>query len=149
MFSPCNTHINFPTFSNLVFLVNHAIITSLIIKLHFVTLSPHNIYITFPKFSLFFLANYAISTSITIKLHFGTLPPRNSHICVSKNFTGFFGQFYNPYIWVLKFPLLYSPIIEYMYIYMFSKFKIHLYVNIACVMFDMWFWHNTNATITF
>jgi hypothetical protein len=24
-------------------------------------------------------------------------------------------------------------------------FPIHLFVNIACVMFDTWFWHNTNV----
>ncbi len=28
-------------------------------------------------------------------------------------------------------------------------FLVHLYVNIACVMFDMWFWHNTNVGIAF
>ncbi len=32
---------------------------------------------------------------------------------------------------------------------MFSQFKIHLYVIIACVMFDMWFWHNTNVGVAF
>jgi hypothetical protein len=33
--------------------------------------------------------------------------------------------------------------------YICSQFKIHLYVNIARVTFDMWFWHNTSVGITF
>jgi hypothetical protein len=33
--------------------------------------------------------------------------------------------------------------------YMCSQFKIHLYVNIAHVTFNMWFWHNTNVGIAF
>jgi hypothetical protein len=32
---------------------------------------------------------------------------------------------------------------------MFCQFLIHLYENIACVMSNMLFWHNTNEGITF
>ncbi len=47
------TCIAFPN-SSLVFLANYAIPTSIIVKLHFATLPPHNTHITFPKFSLVF-----------------------------------------------------------------------------------------------
>jgi len=32
---------------------------------------------------------------------------------------------------------------------MFFQFIICLYANIACVVSNMWFWHNTNEGITF
>ncbi len=68
---------------------------------------------------------------IIIKLHFAMLPPCDT--CIH----------------VLKCPLLYELIMQYLHIHMFSQFKIHLYVNITCVMSNMRFWYNTNVVITF
>ncbi len=99
-------HLIIPTlhFSKIftVFLVDHVIPTSIIIKLHFPTLSPYNAHIAFPNSSLVFFVNYAIFT-------YGYW---NVHYCIN--------QLSNIYI-----PTC------------FWNFKIHLYVNIAFVMFDM------------
>jgi hypothetical protein len=35
------------------------------------------------------------------------------------------------------------------YIYMVFQIRSCSYVNVACVMFIMWFWHNTNVGIAF
>jgi hypothetical protein len=47
------------------------------------------------------------------------------------------------HMWVLKHQLLY------LYITYFSQLIFKKNLNIACVMFDMWFCHNTNVGIAF
>jgi hypothetical protein len=102
--------------------------------------SPRNTHITFPKISLVFSFNYAIFTSI-IKLHFVTLPPYNTHIAFPKfslfilvNYAIFTYGYWNVHYCINQLCNIYIPTC-------FFHFKIHLYVNIACVMFDMWVLH--------
>jgi hypothetical protein len=107
--------------------------------IHFVTLSPHNTCIAFPKFSLVFCANYVRTTSIIVKLHFAALASCNTQNVFPNSSLGFLVHYailgpkmstvmltnYVIFVYLHVFPIQNSFICEY-----------------ACVMFDMCFWHD-------
>jgi len=114
--------------------------------IHFVTLSPHNIRIVFPKFSLVFLANCARPTSIIVKLHFATLASCNTHIVFPNSLLGFLVTY--EILGPKMSTVVLTNYVIFVYLHVFSK-KNSFICEYACVMFDTWFWYNTNVGIAF
>jgi len=113
--------------------------------IHFRTLSPHNTCIAFPKKLLVFFANYARTTSIIVKLHFATLAFCNTQI-VFPNSSLDFSMHYAIIGPKMSIVVLTNYVLCYLHV---SPIQNSFICEYACVMFNMWFWHDTNVGIAF